>query len=190
MLVAPNGFGKSSITAAFNSLIPSKLKLDDDHLHNSNARNLPKLTIELKEVAGNLITLEANDGKNDLTGKIDVFVINSRLEAKAIKRKMGSFTTASASLKVGEVVLVDRIPKTTHFKYSIADFRKTFGINGKCLPNIDFVFNNSAALAEFFEEKISIAKISGARIKGKISAIIHSINQQNGDIEAIKKWIA
>ena len=77
-----------------------------------------------------------------------------------------------------------------HISNTIADFRKTFGINGKCLPNIDFVFNNSAALAEFFEEKNSIAKISGARIKGKIRAIIHSINQQNGDIEAIKKWIA
>jgi len=189
LLVAPNGFGKSSITAAFSSLIPSKLKLDDDHLHNGSAHNRPKLTIEIKDAAGNLMTLEADDGKNDLTGKIDVFVINSRLEAKATKRNMGGFTTASASLKIGEVVLVDRIPKKAHFNYSVAEARRSFGINGKCLPNIEFVFNNSAALAALFEESKLLAKISGARIQEKIKQIANSINKQNGDVAAIKQWI-
>lgn len=189
LLVAPNGFGKSSITAAFSSLIPSKLKLDDHHLHGGSENNRPKLTIELQNPAGDIITLVADDGKNELAGKIDVFVINSRLEAKAIKRKMGGFTTASASLKIGEVVLVDRIPKTVHFNYSVADFRKTFGMNGKCLPNIEFIFNNSAALTEFSEEYQLLDKISGARIQEKLKGIIHSINQQNGDTAAIKQWI-
>lgn len=190
LLVAPNGFGKSSITAAFSSLIPSKLKLDDDHLHDGNAKNRPKLTIDLKDAAGNSITLEADDWKNDLTGKIDVFVINSRLEVKAVKRNMGSYTTASASLKIGEVVLVDRIPKKAHFNYGIAEFRRSFGINGKCLPNIEFVFDNTTALAAFLEESKLLAKISGARIQEKIRRIIKSINQQNGDAAAIKQWIA
>lgn len=190
LLVAPNGFGKSSITAAFDSLTPSKLKLNNDHLHGGSAQNLPKLTIELKDAAGNTSILIADDGKNDLTGKIDVFVINSRLEAKATKRNMGGFTTASASLKINKVVLVEKIPKKAHFDYTIAEFRKSFGVNGKCLPNIGFVFNNSAALEAFFEECTLLAKISGARVQAKIKEIIHSINQQNGDAAAIKQWIA
>lgn len=189
LLVAPNGFGKSSITAAFDSLIPSKLKLDDDHLHGGNAQNRPKLTIELKDAAGNTSTLIADDCKNDLTGKIDVFVINSGLEAKVIKRNMGGFTTASAALKINEVVLVEKIPKKVLFNYSIAEFKKSFGVNGKCLQSIEFVFNNSAALEAFFEEGKLLAKISGARIQYKIKEIIHSINQQIGDTVAIKQWI-
>ncbi|KGM40554.1 hypothetical protein JY96_12285 [Aquabacterium sp. NJ1] len=143
----------------------------------------------MQNPAGGIITLVADDGKNELAGKIDVFVINSRLEAKAIKRNMGRFTTASASLKIGEVVLVEKIPKTAYFNYRVADLRRTFGVNGKCLTNIEFIFKNSAALAELFEECQLLAKISGARIQEKLKAIIHSINQQNGDAAAIKQWI-
>lgn len=190
LLVAPNGFGKSSITSAFNSLIPSKLKLNNDHLHGGSAQNRPKLTIELKDAAGNKGMLIADDDKNDLTGKIDVFVINSRLEAKATKQKMGSFTTAFASLKINRVVLVEKIPEKAHFDYSVTTFRRSFGVNGKCLPNIEFVFENLAALEAFFEESKLLAKISGARTQGKIKQIIFLINQQNGDAAAIKQWIA
>lgn len=189
LLVAPNGFGKSSITAAFSSLTPSKLKLDDDHLHEGSVNNRPKLTIDFQDPAGGIITLVADDGSNELTGKIDVFVINSRLEAKATKRNMGRFTAASASLKISEVVLVDRIPKTVHFNYRVADIRQNFGANGKCLPNIEFIFKNSTALGELSEEYQLLTKFSGARIQEKIKEIIRSINQQNGDTAAIKQWI-
>jgi len=189
LLVAPNGFGKSSITAAFSSLIPSKLKLDDDHLHEGSANNHPKLTLELQEPAGNIITLVADESKNDLTGEIDVFVINSRLEAKAIKRNMGRFTAASASLKIGEVVLVDKIPKAAHFNYRIADLRRAFGKNGKCLSNIEFLFKNSAVLAELSAEHETLAKFSGVRIQDKVKGVIQLINNQDGDAAAIQKWI-
>lgn len=189
LLVAPNGFGKSSITAAFSSLIPSKLKLDDDHLHEGSVNNRPKLTIDFQDPAGGIITLVADDGRNELTGKFDVFVINSRLEAKATKRNMGRFTAASASLKISEVVLVDKIPKTAHFNYRVADLRRTFGANGKCLPNIEFIFKNSTALGEFSKEYQLLTKFSGVRIQEKIKEIIQSINQQNGDVAAIKQWI-
>lgn len=189
LLVAPNGFGKSSITTAFNSLIPSRLKLDDDHLHEGSAGNHPKLTLELENSAGNIISLVADKDKNDLTGKIDVFVINSRLEAKATKHNMGRFTVASASLKIGEVVLIEKIPKVAHFEYRIGNLRKTFGKNGKCLLNIDFVLKNSAVLTELSAEHETLAKFSGARIQQKVNGLIKLINEQDGDVSEIQQWI-
>jgi energy-coupling factor transporter ATP-binding protein EcfA2 len=189
LLVAPNGFGKSSITAAFSGLIPSKLKLDDDHLHGGSEKNRPKLTLDLQEPTGGIITLVADDNKNELAGKIDVFVINSRLEAKAIKRNIRGFTAASASLKISEVVLVDKIPETAHFKYRVAKSKQDFGVNGKCLLNIEFLFKNSTALAKLSEEYDLLARFSGVRVKKEVIRSIDLINQQTGDATAIRQWI-
>ena len=77
LLVAPNGFGKSSITAAFASLNQARLKLEDDHLHEASKANKPVLTIELKDVAGQISVLTADETKNDISKVLDVYVINS-----------------------------------------------------------------------------------------------------------------
>lgn len=189
LLVAPNGFGKSSIAAAFNSLTPSKLKLDDEHLHEGKTDNLPSLTLQLTNKSGSIETFVANDTKNEFRGAIDIFIINSRLQAKATKRNMGRFTTASASLNINEVILIDKIPKTFRFNYSISDARANFGKNGKCLLNIENALNNPAVLQELSTAYNILDKFSGIRIQQKIAGLIKSINTQSSDTTALKQWI-
>ena len=46
LLVAPNGFGKSSLATAFNSMNNTRIALHDDDLHSENPANLPKISIE------------------------------------------------------------------------------------------------------------------------------------------------
>ena len=46
LLVAPNGFGKSSIASAFNSMNSRRIILSDDNLYAENSTNLPKVSIE------------------------------------------------------------------------------------------------------------------------------------------------
>ena len=52
LLVAPNGFGKSSFATAFNSMNNSRIKLHDDDLHSEIATNLPKIAIEYEKPDG------------------------------------------------------------------------------------------------------------------------------------------
>lgn len=62
ILVAPNGFGKSSIAIAFNSLKANKIELADENMHNGNKALTP--TISLKLSTGKEI--EANGSKNTI----------------------------------------------------------------------------------------------------------------------------
>ncbi|HWP50923.1 MAG TPA: hypothetical protein VN626_04410, partial [Clostridia bacterium] len=46
ILVAPNGFGKSTIATAFKASASGKMKLDEKDLFEQNIENHPKLEIE------------------------------------------------------------------------------------------------------------------------------------------------
>jgi energy-coupling factor transporter ATP-binding protein EcfA2 len=190
LMVAPNGFGKSSITAAFLSLIPSKLKLDKENLHKGDEKLKPKLTIEVQMEDGTIETLEADETKNAISKSFDVYVINSRLEAKATKRNMGGFTSASASLEINEVVLIDKIPEKTAFNYSAIDSKTNFGANGKILPNIGKYLSSFVLAGQLLQNADTIAKLSGDRIQTKLQSAINQINQQVGTAEQILTWMA
>ena len=46
LLVAPNGFGKSSIAAAFNSMNNRRIDLQEDDYHQENENLQPRVYIE------------------------------------------------------------------------------------------------------------------------------------------------
>ncbi|WP_447920325.1 hypothetical protein [Achromobacter aegrifaciens] len=189
LLVAPNGFGKSSITAAFASLNQARLKLEDDHFHETSKANKPRLTIELKDSANLINVLTADETKNEISKILDVYVINSRLKAKAVKNNVRGFTTASASLKINEIVLIDKVPPTVRFGYGIAESRKTFGKNGKFLVNTDCVLNNIAAIDALSDEFATLSKFSSIKVQERLESIRNEINGQDGDASAIRAWV-
>ena len=57
ILVAPNGFGKTSLAIAFKSLKNSKLDLDESSYYNGDNSNKPILRLKLSTVG--LISFEA-----------------------------------------------------------------------------------------------------------------------------------
>lgn len=189
LMVAPNGFGKSSITAAFASLTSSKLKLDKDLFHRGSEKYKPKLTLEMEWPGGAMETLVADENSNTISQKLDVFVINSRLEAKATKRNMGGFTSASASLEINEVVLVSKIPGWAAFNYSVAASRKLFGLNGKILPNIEAILSNPQLTNDFWLQTDQMEKVAGTRNQAKLVEIFNKTNLQRGSAEDIQNWI-
>ncbi len=81
LLVAPNGFGKSSFGIAFDSLKRDKIELDDKHYHLKSEANRPLISMVVED--GATATLIANDTTNTINDVFDVFVINSQLTAKA-----------------------------------------------------------------------------------------------------------
>ena len=85
LLVAPNGFGKSSIATAFASMNTKRMDLAQKDHYKEDTSLLPELivTVDGKK-------LIANNKKNDIRQKFDVLVVNSGLITKAKKHFKGS----------------------------------------------------------------------------------------------------
>ncbi|MFS4469811.1 hypothetical protein [Chryseobacterium sp. T20] len=111
ILVAPNGYGKSSLAIAFKSLNPTKIILDDGHSFKANNSNLPKIEITYLNEDNDEIILNATNSSNTINSSFDCFVINNQIFAKAKKNKIGSAVIASASLETAPIILINKIPE-------------------------------------------------------------------------------
>tara|TARA_B100000809_G_C15032996_1_gene492663 strand:+ start:755 stop:1183 length:429 start_codon:yes stop_codon:yes gene_type:complete len=110
ILVAPNGFGKSSLAIAFKSLKKSKIELHKDDLHQGNDDLLPSIEISYLDDEDNLQVVRASATTNDIDSTFDCFVINNQVFAKAKKNRIGGHVIASASLETPPIVLSSTIP--------------------------------------------------------------------------------
>ncbi|MDT3228173.1 hypothetical protein [Pseudomonas sp. rhizo25] len=189
LLVAPNGFGKSSFAAAFASLNSVRLAISKDHMHQGDEDLKPKLSITVANGTG-LSVLNANNTSNSISSSYDVHVISNRLIAKSTKRNMGKFTTASASIAIDPFVLVSRIPKKVYFSYSCTQMRVAFGRNGKILRNIEHLLNSSSFIGNIQEMYVLLDKFTGTRIQQKIDAVLKKLNHETGTAEELRLWAA
>lgn len=184
LLVAPNGFGKSSLACAFNSMNGNRIDLAEKNYHGGDLANLPTMSIVLDDVQ-----YDATKTANTIADAVDVIVINSQVVAKATKRNMGRFTTVSASLDVTSVVLIDRIPDKVDFSYSYPQCKRAFGGNGKILPDAAPLLSNLEFLA-CLEDKTDFRLFGQVRVyKSLVDPVFASINQQQGTSDQIKAWM-
>lgn len=190
LLVAPNGFGKTSITTAFARLNAKRLKLEDGDLHDGDVANKPRLCISLQSLGDTGVELIADENSNTISGRLDIHVINSRLRPKATKRKMGPVMTATARLTLDEIILVNKIPKKVYFPYSVGDVRKNFGTNGKCLPNIGDDLSSGVVAGALLGALGILSKYGQARIATAMVSIIGKINTTTGTAPEILAWAA
>lgn len=189
LLVAPNGFGKSSIAIAFNSLNSNRIDLDDDHLHEGNKLNKPQIAVQLEKSDGTLANLVATENTNTISDIIDCFVINAQVRAIGKKLTFGGHDTVIAYTKVDPIVLFKTIPTNTAFPYSISQQKADFGSNGKCLPNIEAILVNPAHIEVIYQNLNLIRGAQGKRVVGKIVGFRERVNQQTGSAADIIKWI-
>src|SRR5690606_11966797 len=142
LLVASNGFGKSSLAAAFHSLNRERLNLSKDHLHRDDGSLDPLLRLRCTNDDGATLALEATKTSNQLNTYFDIAVINNQLIPKAKKLKISGTLIVSASIEIAPIVLVSNIPTKAKFSYSPSAARAAFGANGKVLPSIDPVLQD------------------------------------------------
>ena len=88
ILVAPNGFGKSSFSVAFKSLQSGKIVLEKENCYKNSELNLPSISITYEE-NGTSNTVSANHASNNIKSEFDCFVINNQIYAKAKKNNLG-----------------------------------------------------------------------------------------------------
>lgn len=186
LLVAPNGFGKSSIASAFNSMNSRRIALSDDNLHAENSTNLPEVSIEYVKENGSTVNLHATSDSNTISQEFDCFVINNLTKPKGVGSRHGR---ATATLIIQDVVLVDSIPTNMSFGYSYTNSKNRFGTNKRILPNANIVLKNMQLVEKISSNYKALERANGQRIQASIQNIIDEINSQSGTKEQLINWI-
>lgn len=180
ILVAPNGYGKSSITAAFKSLTNSKIKVEKEDIYKENEQLESSLSITED---GDIYTADQN--KNELANHFKVAVVNSRLVAKAAGKNMGTFHSVQGHLGINDFEIRHKIPTNCNILYRIQNIRSTFGKNGKVLSDISSLLVNNAFLSQLDNIYSDLDKQSAKKRQDNINEIIQIINGLHGTVENI-----
>jgi hypothetical protein len=185
ILVAPNGFGKSSFAIAFDSLKNSKIELDDKNLFCKNVNNRPVLTLGLS--TGEILI--ADDTQNSISSYFDVFVINNQTEPKSVVQTFQGRSFAKTSLDIVPTVLIQTIPAKILFDYNSASIKSSFGLNGsKVLNNISNLFN-CGQLFFRIEKEVDFSRFGLKAYQAFFDSTFPTINEQSGTGNAIRTWI-
>ena len=182
VLVAPNGFGKSSLAIAFNSLNRDKIKLKDDHYHKNDPNLVPKISLSI-EKCGSLTTLEADNSKNEISQEFSCFVINSQLYARG---KGSQYGRATATLEIEDIVLENKIPRNEKFNYSLKENKKRFGNYLKELIDIRELLDRRILIVELFEKKEGGKKLFDEAIKTKNQKAVNTFIQKINELSSGK----
>jgi hypothetical protein len=183
----PNGFGKSSLAAAFAALRTKRMELPKEQHHLGDELLAPKLALTVRQGA-QTFTLTADGNGNAIAGTFDVHVVTSRLRAKATKHNMGKFTTATASLEISELVLVQTVPPKVQHAYDVTAMRGRFGTSGKAFRNLDKTLGNPALADGLIDLFGLMDKVEGVRIQNDIRAMTELLQAQTGTGDDIRAW--
>lgn len=187
ILVAPNGFGKSSFGIAFDSLHRNKIGLDAKHYHNDDEANRPVISMLIEDVLGQR-TLTASDTQNTINDEFDVFVINSQLFAKATKLNIQGNIVVKSSLEIAPTILIPTIPPKVELNYKASELKSSFGTNGKILPNISNILTCAPLLCDI-GGLVDFRKFSQVKISRFLDTIKAEINSRDEKATDIKNWI-
>jgi hypothetical protein len=187
VLVAPNGFGKSSLATAFRGLRPRSLKIAKDDKYREDDGLNCELEVVIDE-DGTTRALLADSSRNDLSTVFSISVINSRLKPRATQLTHIPGARPTASLVVESVVLVNRIPARPANFPTQAMLKEKFGNNGKILPDMGG-FIKSALLLSSICSASELRKFTQQRVWSQLDPILEAINGKAGTAESIKAWI-
>ncbi|MDX2469243.1 MAG: hypothetical protein QNL04_01565 [SAR324 cluster bacterium] len=139
ILVAPNGFGKTSIATAFKCAADqTSIKLEDEERHDHD--NNKKATIELElEENGSLSILSATEQarSNDIRKHFDIHVVSDLRKLKATTQWLpGGHGKPKAKMVIDPIVICKKVNRANS-PYKISESRRTFGQHKKVLPNIE-----------------------------------------------------
>lgn len=182
ILIAPNGYGKSSFAIAFDSLKQNKLNVDKKYWYKSNENNDSKIVLNIK-YNGEVKELEANKDKNDIAKEFDVFVINSQLTSTA-KRINNAMTS---NLSINKIQIRDKIPTKEVLNYSIINLKGRLKSNGKLIYNIKDIIKNDYNVKQIYENRHILEKLTKVRASKELYEIIDKIG--NSKIKGNKNKI-
>ncbi|MBR4689764.1 MAG: ATP-binding protein [Bacteroidales bacterium] len=182
LLVAPNGWGKSSLTAAFESLRSNKIDVSKENKYKQDET----LDSELKLVY-NGTSYTANSRKNEINNLFTCKVIHCDLYPKAVSQNMGAFSSSRGYLGIKDIEICN-IPKRVELTYKYMTEKATFGTNGKILNNLTAYLLDKNTLSLFCNKEITsfISKMDGKKVSDLVCKIKDNLNSMLGTQNKIK----
>lgn len=188
IIVAPNGFGKSSVATAFEAAKSGKLKLDPRDIYQQNQNNHPKLEIEL--CGENEGTYTGTDEDSNISSNIFIGVINSPIYAKSTARSFGQRTAATADLRVEDIVIYNKIPENKAIDYSYSQVKAAFGEKGKLFLNISEMLSDFENINKLYGIKPALNKcIAQKGIQQTFNKFLNDCSNR-GSVSDIKNSIS
>lgn len=172
LFVAPNGFGKSTITTAFTAASHGRMRLNTDDYYNQDDSNIPRLEITYRDENNVVHRVESDDQHGEVSRTFSIYVINSPVYAKATGRNMGGYATQSAKLFIRDIEVCEKAEHTT-ISYSISDVRQVFG---RHTPNISDFLKSEKGIRFILEHRNALRKCVTQR---RIQAMLEETNSEN-----------
>lgn len=178
LLIASNGFGKSSIATAFDSLNSRRLSLKEKDYYRHEETRLPELILVAQGAAGD-VTLKATSVSNEIGREYDTFVVKGPRKVKATQRP----TESGFQVPVGELVIepieLCKIPEKTLIPYKYRESAACLGGSSKAAPNIAEDLTNGLIINAFLDSKFSAREL-GVKLKRSYDSLLAKIASMHG----------
>lgn len=178
IIVAPNGTGKSSLATALKSVAHGKLKLD--RIDQKKGGEHPSVTISL--VGDNRGEYTSNLNDKAISEKMNIYVINSSLNAKSINNYINNRPISSAELTINDIVIYKQVPDKSELGYRYENIRIELGLKRCDCINLSNIFNDSKCLKLLLEEIDSIkACYNQTRLTASFNNFLNYYSGHNSD---------
>lgn len=184
IMVASNGFGKSSLAIAFDSLKQTGISLDKTHFHKNDVTKLPEILVTFDDGSA-IHNLVADNQRNTIKDHFETLVVRNSLKPTANLQNIGGRHNASPSLNIEDIVLIRTIPEKVGFDYKYADTKRDFGSSGKILPNLKDILSNKEFVLALHDANVHFDRLDGLRNAAKIVAFKNHTNQLTGTANQI-----
>lgn len=185
ILVAPNGFGKTSLTSAFMCVSSNGQRLqvskDLKYMKNEALASVFRLTEDG-------ITYVSNKTQNQIADRFNCQVISSLLTADTrTVRVNNGYTKTNGILAIEEVSICKALNKPIN-PYKVTRLRSTFGKNNGILGDISPLLGNNDFISALLEkENLDVFTKFKTQMRDKLlTAIIDNIHNSKGTVAQIK----
>ncbi|MDP7320875.1 MAG: hypothetical protein QF441_09720 [Bacteriovoracaceae bacterium] len=183
ILVAPNGFGKTSFAVGFDSMSSVQINLQKDDLHNGSTSLVPKIELDITD-SNNMTTYIVNNTSNNLSSAYDVSVIKSRLYSKTSQGYGKVKATSKFAHK--ELELVSSIPRTTNLGYLKSNFNSKFPVHRNEVLHIEDFLKANPNLMLSILHNIDLSRMGQVRVAN----VLVKIEQGDGNTSLVSSILA
>lgn len=184
ILVAPNGWGKSSLTAAFDSLKIGKLNVSKENKYKQDETLNSEFSLTIDNTK-----YSANISKNEITTILNTHIIHCDIYPGSVHNNMGRYSTSKGYIGIKPIEIA-KIPNKIKLFYKLSNEKITFGKNSKILNNMQLSFSDADFIKHFTDDVFeNCKKLEGKRNQTVFLQIKNYINQETGTSDKIKNTI-
>lgn len=180
LCVAPNGFGKSSLATAFESLNQNRLNVEEDNKNVQHINEESSLTVTID---GHNYT--ANNRKNELNAQLKPWIIHNRTRVDYTKRHFKRVLSVNAFMVIEPIIVCNAAKPLKSTYYSIQSIKNTFGTNRKVLSAIDLLLNNIEFCGRLCDVFDDLQKFTAKKRYACVEETINAINSLKGNEDQV-----